>query len=64
MPETIKIIYWKGDTHWLGHMQDYPDYVTQGETIEELQENLRDLLKDIESGEIPGVKRVMEIAAK
>jgi predicted RNase H-like HicB family nuclease len=27
---------------WLGYFEEFPDYLTQGETIEELQENLRD----------------------
>lgn len=33
---TIKYTYWQdqdGDV-WLGHLQEYPDYWTQGETIE------------------------------
>jgi predicted RNase H-like HicB family nuclease len=46
---------------WLGYFEEFPDYVTQGETPEELQENLRDLYKDLTSGEIPGIRRVAEL---
>lgn len=35
--------------------------MTQGESFEELQENLRDLHRDLTSGQIPGVRRVAEL---
>jgi predicted RNase H-like HicB family nuclease len=48
---TVTIVYWpEDDGMWLGYLQDHPDYLTQGKTVEELKENLRDILKDIESG--------------
>ena len=46
---------------WLGHLEEFPDYMTQGETFEELQDNLRDVYIEIESGNIPGVRRVTEL---
>jgi predicted RNase H-like HicB family nuclease len=46
---------------WLGYFEEFPDYLTQGETLEELQENLRDLYKDLTSGEIPDIRRVAEL---
>ena len=42
---------------WLGYFEEFPDYLTQGETLAELQDNLRDLT----SGEIPGIRRVDEL---
>ena len=30
---------------WLGYLQDYPDYWTQGETSDDLKEHLRDLMR-------------------
>ncbi len=47
----IKYTYWKDDNMWLGYLQEYPDYLTQGETIRELEENLRDIY-NLKSGEI------------
>jgi hypothetical protein len=38
---------------WLGYLEEFPDYLTQGETLEGLQLNLRDLYCDLASGEIP-----------
>ena len=47
---------------WLGYFEDFPDYLTQGETVAELEENLRDLYRDLISGEIPGVRKVAELS--
>lgn len=46
---------------WLGYFEEFPDYMTQGETLEDLRENLRDLYQDLTSGEIPGIRRVAEL---
>jgi predicted RNase H-like HicB family nuclease len=43
--KKVKIVYWQDDAMWLGYLQDFPDYLTQGETFEELQENLRDIMR-------------------
>ena len=59
--QKIKYTYWKDDKMWLGCLQEYPDYLTQGETIKELEENLRDIYKDLSSGEIPCVRKVAEL---
>jgi predicted RNase H-like HicB family nuclease len=39
--EKKKYVYWQDDDIWLGYLDEYPDYMTQGETIEELQDNLK-----------------------
>ena len=57
----LKFVYWQDDDFWLGYLQDYPDYMTQGETLDELKENLQDIYRDLTSGEIPGVRRVDEL---
>ena len=35
--------FWKDDEMWLGYSDAFPDYMTQGETVEELEENLIDI---------------------
>ncbi len=60
--QKIKFTYWRDGEHYLGFLNDYPDYETQGHSKEELIANLKDLLKDIESGEVPFVRRVEELA--
>ncbi|MEX2260376.1 MAG: hypothetical protein WD696_00415 [Bryobacteraceae bacterium] len=59
---TARYVYWQDGDHWLGYFEDYPDYITQGEALEDLQENLKDLFRDLTSGEIPGVRRVAELS--
>jgi len=35
--------------------------MTQGESLEELQENLKDLYEDLTGGHIPGARKVGEL---
>jgi predicted RNase H-like HicB family nuclease len=59
--QVTKIVYWQGKQFWLGYLQDYPDYWTQGETLDDLKEHLKDLYKDIASGEITGIRKVEDL---
>ena len=58
----VKFVYWKQDEMWLGYLQEHPDYWTQGETLDDLKEHLRDLYTDLTSGTIDGIRRVDELA--
>ena len=58
---TVRYIQWQEEGAWLGFLEEFPDYWTQGDSLEELEENLRDLHGDLTSGEIPGVRRVAEL---
>ena len=40
---------------------EFPDYLTQGETLAELEDNLRKLHRDLTNGETPGIRRVSEL---
>ena len=59
--KSLRYVYWQDDDMWLGYLDEYPDYMTQGESLDDLQENLKDLYADLDSGEIPGVRRVAEL---
>lgn len=59
--KTLKFTYWKDGDYYLGFLNDYPDYETQGESKEDLISNLKDLLVDIESGEVPYIRKVEEL---
>ncbi len=60
--QTVTIVYWQDDDgKWLGYLKKYPDYLTQGETLEQLKENLEDIFKDVTGGLIPKVKTVEEM---
>ncbi len=59
--QTVKYVYWQEDDAWLGYLQDYPDYWSQGQSLDDLIEHLRDLYADVNSGHIPGVRKVGEL---
>jgi predicted RNase H-like HicB family nuclease len=42
---TVKYVYWQEDDAWLGYLEEYPDYWTQGETLDDLIEHLKDLYR-------------------
>jgi predicted RNase H-like HicB family nuclease len=56
-----KYVYWQDDNMWLGYLEEYPDYWTQGETEEELKENLFDIYQDLTRGAIPNIRKVAEL---
>ena len=58
----LKYTYWRDGEMWLGYLEEYPDYMTQGENMEELQENLKDIYQELISGAIPSVRHVAELA--
>jgi predicted RNase H-like HicB family nuclease len=59
--QTTRYVYWQDGDMWLGYLEEYPDYMTQGETLDELQLNLRDIYQELTSGNIPGVRRVADL---
>ncbi|MGO9239405.1 MAG: type II toxin-antitoxin system HicB family antitoxin [Bryobacteraceae bacterium] len=59
---SARYIQWQDGEMWLGYFVDFPDYLTQGESLAELEENLRDLYRDLTSGEIPGIRKVAELS--
>lgn len=46
---------------WLGYLEEFQDYMSQGESLDELRENLKDIYKELASGNIPCVRRVDEL---
>ena len=56
-----KYKYWQEGEHWLGCLEEFPDYITQGESLEDLKEHLTDLYKDLSGGTIPSIRRVDEL---
>jgi predicted RNase H-like HicB family nuclease len=58
----VKFVHWQEpDGTWMGYLQDYPDYWTQGETLDDLKDHLLDLLKDVTSGQIQGIRNVDDL---
>jgi hypothetical protein len=60
--QTTQFVYWEEDGAWLGYLHEYPDYWTQGETLDDLKDHLRDLYTDLTSGDLPGIRKMDELA--
>jgi predicted RNase H-like HicB family nuclease len=58
---AIRYVYWQENDYWLGYLEQYPDYWTQGESIEDLKEHLKDLYEDLSNQRIPEARRVAEL---
>ncbi len=59
--ETTKFVYYQEDKMWVGWLEEYPDYKSQGKTLDELKENLKEIHEDLGSGKIPHVRRYGEL---
>jgi predicted RNase H-like HicB family nuclease len=58
---SARYVHWQEGDWWLGSLEEYPDYWTQGETLQELDEHLKDLYIDLSVGYIPGARRVGQL---
>ena len=59
--KTVRFVYWEQDGVWIGYLQDYPDYWTQGETLDDLKDHLRDLYRDLSLEAASGIRKVEEL---
>lgn len=62
--EKKKFIYYQEEDMWIGWLEEFPDYRTQGASLEELEDNLRDIYEELTSGRIPYVQRVGELVVE
>ena len=59
--KTMNFTYWQDGDAWLGFLDEFPDYQTQGESLADLKSHLADIYADLTSGEIPCVRRRAEL---
>ena len=38
----MTMVYWQSDQFWLGKLLEHPEIMTQGASLEELEENIKD----------------------
>jgi hypothetical protein len=50
--QTVRFVHWEDGGAWIGYLQDYPDYWTQGETLDDLKDHLKDLFYGLTSGDV------------
>jgi predicted RNase H-like HicB family nuclease len=61
MEAKLKMIYWKGEKFWVGKLMEYPDIMTQGETLDELEENIKDAYILMRMDDVPAEHEVKEL---
>ncbi len=61
MINKMTLIYWKSDKFWLGKLLEHPEIMTQGETLEELEENIKDAFMLMALVDVPDQYETKEI---
>ncbi|MFZ2655053.1 MAG: hypothetical protein WAX69_09040 [Victivallales bacterium] len=62
MKTKMRMIYWKGERFWVGKLLEHPDIMSQGETLEELEKNMRDAYLLMTMDEVPEEHQIKELA--
>jgi len=61
MNQKLNLVYWKGEKYWVGKLLEYPEIMTQGETIAELEENIRDAYLIMAMEDVPSEHQIKEL---
>lgn len=61
MPTKMNLIYWKGAKYWVGKLLDHPEIMSQGETLEELEANIREAYLLMAMDDVPDEHMVKTI---
>lgn len=62
METKMTMIYWKGEKFWLGKLLEHPEIMTQGKTLDELEENIKDAYFLMAMDEVPEEYKMKEVA--
>ena len=62
MKAHMTLIYWKGKKFWLGKLLEHPEIMTQGKTLKELEENIKDAYHMMVMEDVPQEYEVKKIA--
>ena len=62
MKTKMTMIYWKGEKFWLGKLLEHPEIMTQGKSLKELEENIKDAYRLMVMDDVPEQYKVKAIA--
>lgn len=62
MPTGLTMVYWKSERFWLGKLVEHPEIMSQGETLEELEDNLRDAFNLLVMEDVPPTHQVKQLS--
>jgi len=61
MQAKLNMIYWKGEKFWVGKLLEHPEIMTQGETLEELEANMREAYAMMALEDVPADHQIKEL---
>jgi predicted RNase H-like HicB family nuclease len=61
METRLTMVYWKSGRFWLGKLLERPEIMTQGRTLEELEDNMKDAYLLMTMEDVPDGHLVKEL---
>jgi len=61
METKLRMVYWKSEKFWVGKLLEHPEIMTQGKTLRELEENIRDAYSLMTMEDVPVEHKVKEL---
>ena len=62
METNLNMIYWKGEKFWVGKLLDRPEIMTQGKTLKELEENIKDAYILMTMDDVPPQHKIKKLS--
>jgi len=62
MSTNLNMVYWKGKKFWVGKLLDHPEIMSQGETLEELESNLKEAYMLMVMDDVPAEHEIKTIS--
>lgn len=61
MKTQLNMIYWKGKNYWVGKLLEHPDIMTQGKTLTELEENMKEAYILMTMEDVPAEHKIKKL---
>jgi len=58
----MNMVYWKGEKFWVGKLLDHPEIMSQGESLEELEANIKEAYLLMTMDDVPEEHSIKTIA--
>ena len=62
MQTDLNMVYWKGKKFWVGKLLEHPEIMSQGKTLEELEDNMRDAYLLMTMDDVPEARQIKKLA--
>jgi predicted RNase H-like HicB family nuclease len=61
MNAKLTMVYWKSKKFWLGKLVEHPEIMTQGRTLKELEENIKDAYQMMVLEDVPAKHQFKQV---